>query len=144
MVKNENLTDDIVQIAFIKLYENLGSIRNKSSIKYWLFKTARNEIYSGFRRNSTKHEVSGIDAEAFEFEASINIENELELKDMREILLMELDNLPPDQKEIFILREFSGLTYKEIASLFSVSIELVKSRLYKTRRKLVNRLSVMN
>jgi len=44
-------------------------------------------------------------------------------------------------KEIFILRELSGLSYKEIANLIGISEELVKSRLFEIRKKLREKIS---
>ena len=44
-------------------------------------------------------------------------------------------------REVFILREYTGLSYKEIASLLEIDEDLVKSRLYKARQKLVNKIS---
>ena len=67
----------------------------------------------------------------------MNIESEFELKEMKDLLLNTLGNLPHDQKEIFIMREYGGLSYKEISSQLEINIDLVKSRLYKTRQKLM-------
>ena len=55
--------------------------------------------------------------------------------------MKELENINPEQKEIFILKEYSGLSYKEIAVLTEIDEELVKSRLYKVRQKLIKRVS---
>jgi len=57
------------------------------------------------------------------------------------MILKELDNLPDEQKEVFILKEYTGMNYKEIADVMNIDTDLVKSRLYKTRQKLMKRLS---
>lgn len=137
MTNNTEISEDLVQNIFIKLYENLDSIRNKNSISFWLFKTARNEVFTYFRNNSRKPEYNVKDINEMEIQSTINIESEFELKEMKELLLNELDKLPQDQKEIFIMREYSDLSYKEISSLLEIDINLVKSRLYKTRQKLM-------
>jgi RNA polymerase sigma-70 factor (ECF subfamily) len=137
MTNNTELSEDLVQNAFLKLYDNLNNIRNKSSIPFWLFKTARNEVYTYFRNNKRKPEYNAKDVNELEFHSTMNIESEFELKEMKELLLYELGKLPQDQKEIFILREYGGLSYKEISSQLEINIDLVKSRLYKTRQKLM-------
>jgi RNA polymerase sigma-70 factor (ECF subfamily) len=137
MTNNTELSEDLVQNAFLKLYDNLNNIRNKSSIPFWLFKTARNEVYTYFRNNKRKPEYNAKDVNELEFHSTMNIESEFELKEMKELLLNELGKLPQDQKEIFILREYGGLSYKEISSQLEINIDLVKSRLYKTRQKLM-------
>ena len=54
MLKDKMRADDIVQDVFIKLFENLNSIHNKQSIKFWLFKTARNEMMTFYRSTKNK------------------------------------------------------------------------------------------
>jgi len=135
-------TDDIVQDVFIKLYQNLDLIRNKDSILAWLFKSARNELYSIYRNTKLKKlYMESEDYNEIDKEADYSIHEEIENKELNEIIMKELENLNPDQKEIFILKEYSGLSYKEIAVLVEIDEELVKSRLYKVRQKLIKRIS---
>ena len=55
--------------------------------------------------------------------------------------MKELKNLPVEQKEVFILREYSGLKYSEIGNVLNIDERLVKSRLNKARDKLINKVS---
>ncbi|MDZ7763195.1 MAG: RNA polymerase sigma factor [Melioribacteraceae bacterium] len=52
MVGDKVVCDDIVRQTFLKLYENIELIRNKSVIKSWLFTTARNEVFTQFRKET--------------------------------------------------------------------------------------------
>ncbi len=79
--------------------------------------------------------------EEIEMEFLENLEEIFELKEMKEIILKELDNIAIEQREPFIMKEFSGLSYKEIASIMDIDENTVKSRLYKTRQKLIQRIS---
>ena len=135
-------TDDIVQNVFIKLYQNLDLIRNKDSILAWLFRSARNELYSLYRDTKLKKLYrESEDYNEIEKEADFSLSEEIENKELNEIIMKELEKIIPDQKEIFILKEYSGLSYKEIAVLVEIDEELVKSRLYKVRQKLIKRVS---
>lgn len=135
-------TDDIVQEVFIKLYQNLDLIRNKDSILAWLFKSARNELYSLYRNTKLKKlYMESEDYDEIEKESDFSLSEEIENKELNEIIMKELENINPDQKEIFILKEYSGLTYNEIAILVEIDEELVKSRLYKVRQKLIKKVS---
>lgn len=135
-------SDDIVQNVFIKLYQNLDSIRNKDSILTWLFRSARNELYSLYRNTKLKKlYIESEDFNEIEKETEYSLSEEIENKELNEIIMKELENINPDQKEIFILKEYSGLSYKEIAVLIEIEEELVKSRLYKVRQKLIKRVS---
>mgnify|MGYP003476933981 CR=1 FL=1 len=124
--------DDIVQDVFIKLFENLNNIHNKQSIQFWLFKTARNEMMA-FLRNTN--------IENIEIENKTSLADEIENTELKKLILNELEVMNEDFSEVFILKEYSGLSYKEIASLLDIDEELVKSRLYKARQKLINKIS---
>lgn len=134
--------DDIVQDVFIKLFRNMDSIVNRESILFWLFKSARNDLYSLYRNAKLKKlYTEAEDTEDLEKEDSYSLHEEIEMKDLKELIMKELDKINPEQKEAFILKEYSGLTYKEIASLTDSDEELVKSRLYKVRQKLIKNIS---
>ncbi|MFZ0454290.1 MAG: RNA polymerase sigma factor [Ignavibacteriaceae bacterium] len=135
-------SDDIVQDVFIKLYQNLDLIKNKDSVLAWLFKSARNELYSIYRNTKLKKlYMESEDYDEIEKEDDFSLSEEIENKELNEIIMKELENINPEQKEIFVLKEYSGLSYKEIAILVEIDEELVKSRLYKVRQKLIKRIS---
>lgn len=140
---NDRLTcEDIIQNVFLKLFENLKRIRNADSIQYWLFSTVRNEIYSYYRKKKVRiDQFSADDADEIDIESPDKIENDLDNKELNEIILNELNKMAIDQREVFLLKEYGGLSYKEIAEVMNIDEELVKSRLFKTRQKLIKRLS---
>ncbi len=134
--------DDIVQDVFIKLFENLNNIHNKQSIQFWLFKTARNEMMSFLRNTKNKKFITeAVDIENFEIENKTSLADEIENTELKKLILNELEVMNEDFSEVFILKEYSGLSYKEIASLLDIDEDLVKSRLYKARQKLINKIS---
>lgn len=142
MLKDKMYADDIVQDVFIKLFENLNNIQNKQSIQFWLFKTARNQILGFLRSTKTKKLLSDtLDIDDVEISSDKSLEDEIENKELNKLILRELEIMNIDFKEVFILKEYSGLSYKEIASLLSIDEGLVKSRLYKARQKLVKKIS---
>jgi RNA polymerase sigma-70 factor (ECF subfamily) len=142
MLNDQMRADDIVQDVFIKLFENLDNIHNKKSIQFWLFKTARNEIFTFFRNTKVKKLYSdSIDIEDADIVEQQSLADEIENKELHKLIIKQLDIMNNDFREVFILREYSGLTYKEIASLLEIDEELVKSRLYKARQKLINKIS---
>lgn len=140
---NDTLTcEDLVQNIFMKLFQNLTNIKNKESIKYWLYTTARNEIYGHYRRKKLVTEkFSNDDVTELEELSNESFEQILEQKELRSMILAELEKLPVEQKDVFLLKEYGGLSYKEIAKLSDIDENLVKARLYKVRQKLIKRLS---
>jgi RNA polymerase sigma-70 factor (ECF subfamily) len=142
MLNDKMRADDVVQDVFIKLYENLNNIHNKQSIQFWLFKTARNEMMSFLRNTKNKKFISeSVDIEKFEIENKDSLAEEIENRELKKLILDELDSMNEDFREVFVLKEYSGFSYKEIASLLEIDENLVKSRLYKARQKLVNKIS---
>ena len=142
MVGNRMVCDDLIQNIFMKLFENLKSIKNRESIKFWIYTTARNQVYTHFRKKKidTAKFVSE-DLSELNKSSSENIEYQFELKEMKNLIIKELENTSIEQKEIFLLKEYGGLSYKEIAAISNIDENLVKSRLYKTRQKLINKIS---
>lgn len=142
MLGDKMRADDVVQDVFLKLFENLNNIHNKQSIQFWLFKTTRNEIVGFFRSNKNKNLIThSFDVEETEIKEPTLLDEEFENKETNKLILDELDKMNEDFKEVFVLKEYSGLSYKEIASLLNIDEDLVKSRLYKARRKLINKIS---
>lgn len=142
MVNNKMASEDIVQNIFLKLYENINSIQNRNSINFWLFSTAKNEVYAHYRKKKTHIDSFKVDdSSELEIESGLSIENNFELRETKELIMNELNEMAPEQKEIFILKEYSGLSYGEIASIMKIDEALVKSRLYKTRQKLIGKIS---
>ncbi len=141
MINDKMMCEDIVQNVFLKFFENLNVIRNKSSINFWLFKTARNEIYTYFRRKKIHVDQFGVlDSDEVDISGGPDPGIEYEQQELKELIMSELNNMAFEQREVFILKEYAGLSYKEIASIMNIDENLVKSRLFKTRQKLVKRL----
>lgn len=142
MVGNKMVCDDLIQNIFLKLFENLNSIKKKESIKFWIYTTARNEVYTYFRKK--KIDISKFvteDVSELQKKSDENIEYHFELKEMKNLIISELENVSIEQREIFLLKEYGGLSYKEIATISNIDENLVKSRLYKTRQKIINKIS---
>ena len=57
------------------------------------------------------------------------------------MILNELENIPAEQKDVFVLKEFGELSYNEISRVLEINEELVKSRLFLSRKKLISKIS---
>lgn len=142
MVNDKALTEDLYQNTFMKLYEHLNNIQNKESILYWLFSTARNQVYVYYRGKSYKvDQFNKSDVDDLEIDSGDNLEQKIESKELRKIVLKEVEKLPFEQKEVYLLKEYSELKYKEIADMLNIDEGLVKSRLFKARQKLIKQIA---
>ena len=142
MTSDVMTTEDIVQNVFLKFYENINTLTTPESLRYWIYTTARNEVFSYFRGRKTKKDQFNVeDTEDVEKPCDSDIESLYELKEFKELLERELDAIDYEQKEIFLLREYGGLSYREIGGVLGIDEPLVKSRLFSIRKKLIKKLS---
>lgn len=139
MTSDKMLSEDIVQNVYLKFFEYMNKVEKP---EFWLYKTARNEVYQYFRKkNIHKDQFNVTDIEDVEIESNESLEETIENSDLKNLIHDLLLRLPAGQREVFLLKEYSGLSYKEISSILEIEEELVKSRLYKVRQKLVIKIS---
>jgi len=142
MLYDKMVCDDIIQNAFVKLFENFDRIRNMESVQYWLFTTVRNDIYTFFKNKKIKIDQFNVsDSDEVDLLSDDKIDYDFEQKEIRELIMIELNKMSIEQRDVFLLKEYGGLSYKEISAMMNISEELVKSRLHKTRQKLIKILS---
>jgi len=126
----------------MKLYQNLDRIRNKNSVLYWLFRTARNEIYTYYRSKHVRVDQFNVtDTDDIDIKSGDDTFDEFEQAELKDLVFAELNKMDIAQREVYHLREYGGLSYKEISAVMNIDENLVKSRLYKTRQKIVDRIS---
>ena len=127
ILKDEDDAKDAVQETFARYIENERSFRGDCSQKTWLLIIARNFCYSKIKRADRNNEL--IDEETFDEVYELQIEEEL-------TLIEALKLLTPQQNELLFLKEYGGYSYSEISEITSLSLENVKTILFRTRQKL--------
>lgn len=150
-IRNPTEVEDVVQEAFIKAYRALPSFRGDSAFYTWLYRiginAAKNYLVSEGRRPPTTTEFDSEDAEGFEDADQLrNIntpENELMSKQVAETVNRAMDSLPEELKTAITLREIEGLSYEEIASMMNCPIGTVRSRIFRARETIAERLRPM-
>ena len=137
MVNNRELAEDLVHNVFLKLNTHLNKINEFDKISAWLFTTARNEVFEHLRKNKNREFVT----QENEPHAKSSLVKDIEDAQLIDLIDNEIERMPEEQREVFALREYSELSYKEISLLLNVEIDVVKSRLYMARKKLIKKLS---
>ena len=138
--------EDVVQQTFIRAYRGLASFRGDSAFYSWLYRIATNAALSHLKREP--HEVSlGDDdteerADAFEPGVSDgeNPERTLIAKQIAEVVQKALAKLKPDLAEPLMLYEVEGKPYAEIAQMLGVPIGTVRTRIFRAREFIAQRL----
>ena len=132
---------DVTQETFITAYQSLATFRG-GNFKAWLLRVATNRCYDELRRRKRRPQTS-LDQimdenESFAFLRSPNEGPEAHRQRVELALAIErcLKALPEDQRIVTVLGDVEGYDYQEIASITSVSLGTVKSRMSRARSKL--------
>ena len=127
-VKNEEVTNDILQEVFIKIHLKKDTVKNQDSIKSWIFSVANNTILDYFNKNSKKQdnisELPSIEEETDHEHSAIDC-----LKPL-------IKNLPKTYVEAMLLSEIEGLKQAEVAKKLNISLSGAKSRIQRGRELL--------
>ncbi len=147
-VKDHSEAQDVAQEAFIKAYRALGSFRGDSAFYTWLYRiainTAKNYLVSRSRRNSDYH-VDVQDAEAIENAPQLQgldtPERNLLSEEIVNTIQAAIENLPEEMRVAIMLREFEGMSYEEIAEAMDCPVGTVRSRIFRAREAIDNKLN---
>ncbi|HXX12136.1 MAG TPA: RNA polymerase sigma factor RpoE [Burkholderiales bacterium] len=140
--------EDVAQDAFIKAYRALPSFRGESAFYTWLYRiginTAKNYLVALGRRAPTATEFDSEDAENFENGDQLRDvdtpENELMSKQIAQTVNDTMEALPEELRTAIVLREIDGLSYEEIATVMNCPIGTVRSRIFRARETIAERL----
>jgi RNA polymerase sigma factor (sigma-70 family) len=144
LTRNDADADDVVQEACLRALKYFGGFRGDgaSQCRAWLLTIVRNMAHTWRSRHRA-------DASTTEFDETVHTaatteghqDASLSSSDAREALAHALEHLPPDFREVIVLREIEGLSYKEISEVVDVPVGTVMSRLSRARKRLQDALT---
>jgi len=141
LLGNEADALDAVQEAFVKALTHLRGFQGRSSFKTWLLRVVSNASLD-LGRSRGRREALSFDAmgpqnrEEVEPLVADMAGRDLEREELRLLLKRALDQLPPAQRQTFVLHAEAGLSYRDVADTLNISIGTVMSRLFYARQKL--------
>ncbi|HSI21655.1 MAG TPA: RNA polymerase sigma factor RpoE [Methylophilaceae bacterium] len=148
MIRDQAEVEDVVQEAFIKAYRALPNFRGDSAFYTWLYRiginTAKNYLVAMGRRPQVSTEIEVEDAENFEDGQDLRTidtpETELMTKQIAQTVNDTVAALPEELRTAITLREIEGLSYEEIATLMGCPIGTVRSRIFRARETIAEKL----
>lgn len=134
LLKNEAEAKDLFQDIWIRMYKMRGERIQVRRFSGLLFTVARNFCLNSIRdnRGATNLSLEEISEDSEVFLRTKDIEN----SDLRELLQRALSQLPFNQRESFILREYVGYNYEEIADIMGTTAANVRARAHRARERL--------
>jgi RNA polymerase sigma factor (sigma-70 family) len=135
-VANPVDADDVLQDVFYELVEAYRMMKPVEQVTAWLFRVARNRITDLFRRKAQEGRPDAAAMSGDEDEAVLDLlpspDAGPEAEFARNVLLEELydalEELPAEQREVFIAHELEGWSFKELAARSGVSVNTLLSR----------------
>jgi RNA polymerase sigma-70 factor (ECF subfamily) len=132
MCGDANLAEDAAQEAFIRAWQHLPSYEPRSPFRNWVYRIATNVALDMLRR---ERETVDIDALSLATSGE-GPEATVEGKERGERVRQAVLALPPASRTVLVLREYEGLSYREIADTLEILIGTVMSRLNYARNRL--------
>jgi RNA polymerase sigma-70 factor (ECF subfamily) len=141
----EHEAEDVAQIVFEKVNNNLSTFKGESKISTWVFKIATNAALDRLRSPAYKRTPSGpqapislqtIENIAMASNKPASPDQRVIRDEMSECIREFVDKLPPDYRTIIILNELEGFSNREIAEILQISLDTAKIRLHRARAQL--------
>lgn len=144
--RNPQDAEDLVQETFLNAFRSLDRFEEGTNLRAWLFRILNNAFISQYRRRKRRPSSSIEDVTEYylydhlvEGGAAPRSENpEQEVLDRigDEAVLRALEDLPVEFRQVELLADVEGFSYREIADILNIPIGTVMSRLYRARRRL--------
>ena len=135
VLKNHEDTDDVLQNVFIKVYKNIHKFKGESKLFSWMYRIASNESITFLNKKAKKLKISNEEVQDFildNLESDVYFEgDEIQLK-----LQKAIATLPEKQRQVFNMKYFQELKYKDMSEIMETSIGALKSNYHHAVKKI--------
>jgi RNA polymerase sigma-70 factor (ECF subfamily) len=145
MLGREEDARDATQETFLAAFRNLRNFRGEAKVSSWLHRIAVNQCITRQRRAKVRSETALEDeaeknAAVFALPLEASPARTAEYVERSQAVRKAVSALPPDLRQVVVMKEFEELTFQEIADALEIPLSTVKSRLYTALRQLQLRL----
>jgi RNA polymerase sigma-70 factor (ECF subfamily) len=132
-LKDEETAREIVQVVFIKIWDQRRLLKDVRSLKDYLFVLTRNTVFDHFKKITLEtRRLSGVHAETPALHNNVLVS--LEERECGQLLRQVISRLPSRQRQVYLLASEQEMSYEEIADRMQVSRFTVKRHLELARR----------
>ncbi len=141
MLGREDEARDAAQETFIAAYRNLKNFRGEAKVSSWLHRIAVNQCLTTKRRAKTRSESflddeTNAEEKVFVAPARLSPARTTEHNERLKVIRQAVSSLPPDFRQVIIMKEFEEMTFQEIADTLELPLSTVKSRVYTALKQL--------
>ena len=136
LTRNEADAEDVVQEAVLRALRYFGAFRQGTDGRPWLLGIVRHTCYTWMRRNRARDLLIPLDDSHDPESPDLSPEELLLQNADKQVVRLALEELPIEFREVVVLRELEGMSYKEIAEVINLPIGTVMSRLARARKRL--------
>lgn len=123
--------EDLTQETFMKVFNSLKTLKDKNKFSSWITSVALNTARTHRNQRKFRHE----ELNKFDFYKDSN------QSDVKEVFENAFKHLPEEQREVILLKEYQGLSFKEISEILNIPEGTAKSRMFYGLKNLKNYLS---
>jgi RNA polymerase sigma-70 factor (ECF subfamily) len=135
LTRNDHDADDVVQEAYLRAFQFFDSFRGGDG-RAWLLRVVRNTCYTWLEKNRRREPETFDETRHSAAVAAAGPDAPLLASEDRELLRQALAELPDEFREVIVLRELEGMSYREIAAVTGAPLGTVMSRLGRARERL--------
>ncbi len=135
ILADRQLAEDVVQETFLKVRQHASSIQDNDSFKSWIFRIARNEALMQLRKRKSNGQIEdeSVWSEETPHQQFVALER-------TEIVSRLLDSLKHEYREVLVLLVYENMSYSEIAAVTGATESSVKSRIFRARKEMIQKL----
>ncbi|CAL66030.1 RNA polymerase sigma factor [Christiangramia forsetii] len=135
IVKNHDDTDDILQNTFLKIYRNIGQFKGDSKLYSWMYRIATNESITFLNKKARRMQIT---SEELQNQIIDNLESDVYFEggEIQLKLQKAIATLPNKQQQVFNMKYFEDLKYREMSELLDTSEGALKASYHIAAKKI--------
>ena len=137
MVNNHFDADEVTQEVLLVLYKKLNNFKFESSLYTWIYKITSTRSLNYIRKSKLKKLFSISSEEFKDLKTDVNLFDDFERKEKIKRVDEVLKKIPVKQREVFIMKNFEGLSYKEISEITGKSVGGLKANYFHALKKMM-------
>lgn len=120
---------EVVQNTFIQAFEKIHQLKDPAKLRSWLYRIASNNCSTEGRKRA-RRQVTEVNEQILSHADPNNPVVMVEKQELKQLVMDLLQQIPDEQREVIIMKEYEGLKFREISEALGLSENTVKSRMY--------------